>query len=69
MIKTLLFVLYLIGIIIAICDIARNHEVFFKNDDYLADAGELIVVIIVVLFWPLAMLNFIINWINKKIKK
>ena len=69
MIKTLLFVLYLIGIIIAICDIARNHEVFLKNDDYLANAGELIVVIIVVLCWPIAMLDFIINWINKKIKK
>ncbi len=69
MIKTLLFVLYLIGIIIAICDIARNHEVFLKNNDYLANAGELIVVIIVVLCWPIAMLDFIIYWISKKIKK
>ena len=69
MFKTLLFVLYLIGTIIAICDIARNHEVFLKNNDYLANAGELIVVIIVVLCWPIAMLDFIINWINKKIKK
>lgn len=66
MIKTLLFVLYLIGIIIAICDIARNHEVFLKNDDYLANAGEIIVIIILVLCWPITMFNFIINWINKK---
>ena len=66
MFKTLLFVLYLIGIIIAICDIARNHELFLKNNDYLANAGELIVVIVLAICWPITMLNFIINWINKK---
>lgn len=67
MIKTLLFVLYLIGIIIAICDIARNHELFLKNNDYLSNAGEIIVIIILVLCWPITMFNFIVNWINKKI--
>lgn len=67
MVKTLLFVLYLIGIIIAICDIACNHELFLKNNDYLANAGELIVIIVLVICWPITMLNFIINWINKKL--
>lgn len=67
MFKTLLFVLYLIGIIIAICDIARNHELFLKNDDYLVNAGEVIVIIVLVICWPITMFNFIIKWINKKI--
>jgi hypothetical protein len=67
MVKTLLFVLYLIGIIIAICDIARSHELFLKNNDYLANAGEVIVIIGLVICWPITMLEFIINWINKKL--
>ena len=66
MIKTLLFVLYLCGILIAISDIVRNHELFLKNNDDLANAGELIVVIILVLCWPITMFNFIINLISKK---
>lgn len=67
MIKTLLFVLYLIGIIIAIGDIARNHELFLKNNDYLANAGELLVLIVLVMCWPLTSIKFIIDWIDKKI--
>ena len=66
MIKTLLFVLYLCGILIAISDIVRNHELFLKNNDDLSNAGEIIVIIILVLCWPITMFNFIINWINKK---
>ena len=67
MIKTLLFVLYLCGILIAISDIVRNHELFLKNNDDLSNAGEIIVIIILVLCWPITMFNFIINWINKKL--
>ena len=66
MIKTLLFVLYLCGILIAISDIVRNHELFLKNNNDLSNAGEIIVIIILVLCWPITMFNFIINWINKK---
>jgi len=67
MIKTLLFVLYLIGIIIAICDIGRNHELFLKNNDYLTNTGELLVLIVLVMCWPLTSIKFIIDWIDKKI--
>lgn len=65
MIKTLLFVLYMCGIFIGIADLVRNHELFLKNGNWLANAGELLVLIVLVMCWPLTCIKFIIDWIGE----